>query len=72
MSPEWRRNDLLGVIALLILLIGIATGNAFTLLGLSVVALVVSVIFYPKLMGSGPILVALVAAVLAAVISNAM
>lgn len=40
MPTESRRDDLFGAIAIIVLLIGTATGNAYALLGMSVAALV--------------------------------
>ena len=68
MPAHCRRDDLLGAIAVIILLIGTATGNAYAILGMSVAALIVLIVFYRQRIGSGAILVALVAAVVAAVI----
>ena len=72
MSKESRRNDLLGAIAVVVLLIGTATGNAFAMLGMSMAALALIAMFYRKQMGSGAILVTLVAAVTATVIGTVM
>jgi hypothetical protein len=72
MPSDARRDDLLGAIAVIVLLIGTATGNAYAMLGMSVVALVLIAIFYGRRIGSGAILVAAVAAVTAAVIGVVM
>ena len=72
MPSDARRDDLLGAIAVIVLLIGTATGNAYAMLGMSVVALVLIAMFYGRRIGSGAILVAAVAAVTAAVIGVVM
>jgi hypothetical protein len=68
MSTDSRRDDLLSVIAVIIILIATATGNAYAMLGISVTALIVLAAFYGRRIGSGSILVALVAALTAFVI----
>ena len=68
MSSESRRDDLFGAIAVCVLLIGAATGNALAMVGMSVVALVLMTVFGRKRLMSGALLVALVAAFMAAVI----
>ena len=72
MSTESRRDDLLGAIAVVVLLIGTATGNAYAMLGMSVAALALIALFCRKQMGSGAILVMLVAAVTATVIGTVL
>ena len=62
-----RRDDVLGAIGVIILLIGTASGNAYAMLGMSVTAILLSV-FNRREIGSGALLVAFVAAVTAAVI----
>ena len=69
MSTESRRDDIFGAIAVIVLLIGTATGNAYALLGLSVTALGLMVVFGRKRFGGGGLLAAFVAAVTAAVIA---
>ena len=69
MPTESRKNDLFGAIAVIVLLVGTATGNAYALLGLSVAALVLMVVFGRKQLGRGALLAGLVAAVTAAVIA---
>jgi len=68
MPTDSRRDDILGAIAVIILLFGTATGNAYAMLGMSVTAIILLAVFYRRQIGSGPILVALVAAVTATVI----
>lgn len=68
MPLDTRRDDLLGAIAVIVLLIGTATGNAYALLAMSVTAFILLTAFYRRRVWGGPILVALVAAVAAAVI----
>lgn len=72
MPTNSRKDDLLGAIAVIVLLIGTATGNAYTMLGMSVAALTVLAVFCRRQIGSGAILVALVAAVTATVIGIVM
>ena len=67
-----RRDDWLGAIAVIVLLIGTATGNAYAMLGMSAAALVLMTVFCRQRIGSGAILVALVAAVTAAAIGIVM
>lgn len=50
------RDDLRGVIAVVVLLVGTATGNAYAILGLSVAALVVLPVFCGGRMGNGALL----------------
>ena len=69
MSSESRRDDLFGAIAVCVLLIGTATGNALVMLGMSVAALVVMAVFGRKRLTSGALLAVLVAAVTAALVS---
>jgi len=69
MPRESRTDDLFGAIAVIVFLLGTATGNAYALLGMSVVGLVLMVVFGRKRLGRGALLAALVAAVTAAVIA---
>lgn len=68
MHTNSRQDDLLGVIAVIVLLIGTASGNAYALLGMSVASLVLMAVLGRRRIGSGALLVALVAAVTAALI----
>jgi hypothetical protein len=68
MNTNSRRDDLLAVIAVVILLIGAATGNAYAMLGMSVATLIVLAVFYRRQIGSGVILVSFAAALTAAAI----
>lgn len=68
MPPTSRREDILGAIAVIVLLIGTATGSAYVMLGMSVTALILLTLFYRQGIGTGAILVAFVAAVTAAII----
>jgi hypothetical protein len=68
MATGSRRDDVLGAIGVIILLIGTATGNAYAMLGMSVTALALLAVFCRRQIGSGAHLVAFVAAVTAAVI----
>jgi hypothetical protein len=63
-----RRDDLLGAIAVIVLLIGTATGSAYLLLGMSVTAIVLLALFYRKHVGTGAIFAAFMAAITAAII----
>ncbi len=63
-----RRDDVVGAIAVIVLLIGTATGSAYVMLGLSVTALVLLALFYRKHIGTGAILAAFLAAITAAII----
>ena len=72
MPPASRRDDLLGAIAVIALLIGTATGSAYVMLGMSVTALILLAVFYRQHIGNGAILAAFVAAVTAAIISIAV
>ena len=72
MATASRRDDLLGVIAVVVLLIGTATGNAHAMLGMSVAALFLIGVFCRRRIGSGALLVAIVAAVTAAAIGIVM
>ena len=63
-----RRDDVLGAIGVIILLIGTASGNAYAMLGMSVTAIILLAVFSRRQIGSGALLVAFVAAVTAAVI----
>jgi hypothetical protein len=68
MATGSRRDEVLGAIGVIILLIGTATGNAFAMLGISVAALTLLAVFCRRKIGSGSLLVAFVAAVTAALI----
>jgi hypothetical protein len=68
MATSSGRDDILGAIAVMVLLIGTATGSAYVMLGLSVAALIVLPLIYGQRIGRGGILAAFVAAVTAAII----
>jgi len=68
MPTASRRDDVLGAIAVIVLLIGTATGSAHVMLGMSVTALVLLALFYRQRIGTGAILTAFVAAITAAII----
>lgn len=68
MATGSRRDDILAVIAVIILLIGTALGNAYAMLGMSVTALILLAVFYRQRLGSGVILVSFAAAITAALI----
>jgi hypothetical protein len=68
MATDFRRDDMLGAIGVVILLIGTATGNAYVMLGLSLTALLLLTLFYRQRIGTGAILAAFVAAVTAMII----
>ena len=62
------KDDLFAAIAVVILLIGTATGSANAILVMSTILLAVMVVFYRKQLGSGALLTALVAALTAVVV----
>src|SRR5262245_37812555 len=68
MPTDSRSDEMLGAIAVIILLIGTATGSAYAMLGMSATALALLAVFYRRQIGSGAILVAFVAAITALVI----
>jgi hypothetical protein len=68
MPAPSRRDDILGAIAVMVLLIGTATGSAYVMLGMSVTALFLLALFYRRRIGTGAILAAVVAAVTAGII----
>ena len=68
MAAGSRRDDVLGVIGVVIRLIGTATGSAYVMLGMSVTSLILWALFYRQRIGTGAILAAFVAAVTAAII----
>jgi hypothetical protein len=68
MATGSRRDDMLGVIGVIILLIGAATGNAYAMLGMSVTVLILLTVFFRRKVGSGALLVSFAAAVTSAVI----
>lgn len=68
MPTNSRRDDILGAIAVIVLLIGTATGSAYVMLGMSVTALILLALFYRQRIGTGAILAAFVAAVTAAIV----
>ncbi len=72
MPTDSRSDDLLGAIAVSVLLIGTATGNAYAMLGMSVASLVLMAVFCRRRIGSGALLVTLVATVTAAAIGVVM
>lgn len=69
MATDSRRNDMIGIIGVMILLVGTATGNASVMLGLSLTAIVILTVFYRRQLGSGALLVAFVAAITAGIVS---
>jgi hypothetical protein len=68
MPTDTQREDIVGAIAVIVLVIGTATGSAAVMLGMSVTAIVLLALVYRKRIGTGAILAALMAAVSAAVI----
>jgi hypothetical protein len=68
MTTASRRDDGFGAIAVVVLLIGTATGNAYVMLGMSVTALILLALFNRQGIGTGAILAAFAAAVTAAII----
>lgn len=72
MATRW--DDWIGVIAVVVLLIGTATGNAFVMLGMSItiIALGLLALFRREQFRRGPILVAVMAAVTSTAIATFM
>ena len=68
MATDSRRDDMLGVIGVVILLIGAATGNAYVMLGMSAAVLLLLAVFFRRQIGRGAPLVSFVVAVTAAAI----
>jgi hypothetical protein len=68
MPTASRKDDIVGAIAVIVLVIGTATGSAYVMLGMSVTALILLALFYRQRIGTGAILAAFVAAVTAAII----
>ena len=68
MPTNSQRDDIVGAIGVMVLLIETATGNAYVMLGLSLTAFIALTVFYGQKIGRGSILVALAAAGTAAVI----
>jgi hypothetical protein len=64
-----RRDNLIGVAAVIVLLLGTATGSALVMLDLSVAMLIVLTLFYRKRIGTGARLTAFVAAVASGIIA---
>jgi hypothetical protein len=54
---------MVGAIAVVVRIIGTATGSAYVMLGMSVTAIILLVVFYRRNVGAGAILAAFVAAV---------
>jgi hypothetical protein len=69
MPAALRKDDILGAITVIVLLIGTATGSAYVMLGMSVTALILLALLYRQSIGAGAILVAVVPAVTAAIIA---
>lgn len=72
MATDSRKDDMLAVVAVVILVIGAATGNAYVMLGMSVAVLVLLVLLFRRQIWGGALLVSFVAAVTAAVIGVAL
>ena len=66
MSAASPRNDFVAVIALLVVVIGMATGHAYLMLGLSTASLLFLGLFYRKQISSGVILFTVAVAFVAA------
>ena len=66
MSTEFRKNAVLAVIALVVLLIGTASGNAFVMLGISLASLILIGLLSKKQIGIRVIFIVAVAAITAA------
>ena len=72
MSTNSRKDDMIGAIAVIVLLIGAASGNAYAMMGIAVAALMLIAIFNREKMGTGATLVTLVGAVTALIIGLVM
>jgi hypothetical protein len=72
MPTESRVDSVFGAIAVSVLLIGTATGNAYAMLGMSVAALVGMMVFARRRLVKGGLFPALVAAVIAALVAIAL
>ena len=72
MAVDSRRDEMLAGIAVFVLLVGTATGNASVMLGMSEAAVVLMAVFCRRKIQSGQLLVAFVAAVTAAAIGIVM
>jgi hypothetical protein len=68
MTSESRKDDLIGAVAVIVLLIGTSTGNAYAMLGMSVATLFLIAMFRQKQLVGGGLMVALAAAVTAALL----
>lgn len=68
MTPLSRRDDMLGAISVIVLLIGTATGNAWIMLGLSLATMVVLSLCSRPHLGTSAVLAGFLAAVTAAII----
>lgn len=66
MSIPSRRDDLVLTVAVIVLLVGTATGSAYVMLGMSVPAIILLAVFYRQHLGAGALLAAFLAAVIAA------
>jgi len=69
MPAPSRWDEMVGAIAVMVLLIGTASGSAYVMLGMSVTAIILLAAIYRQHLGTGAILVAFVAAVTAAIIA---
>jgi hypothetical protein len=71
-ATDSRKDSIIAVIGVLVLLIGTATGNAWAMLAMSVVALVVMAVLYRRGLGRNMIRAIIVAAATAFVVAIAV
>ena len=72
-SPENTRKDgIVGAIGVLIILIGTATGSAYALLGMSIIAFAFLAVFYREHMGRKSILIICASAIFAMAVAAAI
>ena len=71
-TSDSRRNGIIGAIGVLVLLLGTATGNAYAILTMAIVALVAIVIFFRQRLGRNVIFAMTAAAATAIGIAVAM
>jgi hypothetical protein len=71
-KPNSRKDGIVTAIGVLVLVIGTATGNAYVMLALAVVALVVLAVFFRKRVGRTALLAMAVSAVTVAAVAAAI
>ena len=70
MTTSQKRDELFAALSVVGLLIGTATGSAIAIMAMSLTLLAIMAVFYRPQMRTGPLLVALVAAVTAVLIAG--